>query len=115
MESSGSNSRKTNQYPRQGKTEYEDTIQVKACRALEKVKLLSKEAAKHLTRTKVMYKPMEGISNIHSSGYKPKSWELNYPTLALLLNGGYYAGYARIMGTMGLPVMHHTTWDNLVS
>ena len=93
----------------QGEMEYEGTIQVKACRALEKVKLLSEEAAKHLTRTKVTYKPMEGISNIRSSGCKPKSWELNYPTLTFMLNGGYYADYASIMGTMDLPVMHHTT------
>ena len=81
---------------------------MKAFRALEKVKLLFEEAAKHITKAKVMYKP-EGISSIHSSGCKPKSWELNYPALAFLLNGGYYVDYASIMGTMGLPVMHHTT------
>ena len=63
-----------------------------------------------------MYKPMDtAVCNIRSSGCKPKSWELNYPALAFLLNGGYYADYASILGTMGLPVMHHTTWDNLVS
>ena len=62
-----------------------------------------------------MYKPMEGIFNIRSSGCKPKSWELNYPALAFLLNGGYYADYAGIMGMMGLAVMHHTTWDSLVA
>ena len=32
-------------------------------------------------------------------------------SINFLLNGGYYADYASIMGTMGLPVMHHTTWD----
>ena len=32
-----------------------------------------------------------------------------------MLNGGYYADYASLMGTMGLPTMHHSTWDNLVS
>ena len=32
-----------------------------------------------------------------------------------MLNGGYYAGYASLMGTMGLSTMHHSTWDNLVS
>ena len=32
-----------------------------------------------------------------------------------MLNGGYYADYASIMGTMGLSTMHHSTWDNLVS
>ena len=94
--------------------ECEDTIQVKVFRALENVKVLSEEAAKHITKAKVIYKP-EGISNIPSTGCKPKSWELNYPALAFLLNGGYYVDYASIMGTMGLPVMHHTTWDNLVS
>ena len=31
-----------------------------------------------------------------------------------MLNGGYYADYASIMGTMGLSAMHHSTWDNLV-
>ena len=92
----------------------EDTIQVGACLVLEKVqKQLSNEAVRHITRGMVMYKPMDtAISNIHSSSCKPKSWELNYPALAFLLNGGYYAS---IMGTMGLPVIHHTTWDNLVS
>ena len=83
---------------------------MKVFRALEKVKVLSEEAAKHVTKAKVIYKP-EGISNIPSTGCKPKS----YPALAFLLNGGYYVDYASIMGTMGLPVMHHTTWDNLVS
>ena len=32
-----------------------------------------------------------------------------------MLNGGYYADYASLMGTMGLSTMHHSTWDNLVS
>ena len=92
-----------------------DTIQTKVCQALEKVKQLLEEASRHITRAKVMYKPMEGIFNIRSSGCKPKSWELNYPALAFLVNGGYYADYAGIIGMMGLPVMHHTTWDNLVT
>ena len=39
----------------------EDTIRMKACQALEKVKQLSDEASKHVTITKVMYKPMEDI------------------------------------------------------
>ena len=95
----------------------EDAIQAKTRLAIEKMqKKLSDEAVRHITRAKVMYKPMDtGISNIRSSGCKPKSWELNYPALAFLLNGGYYTDYASIMGMMGLPVMHHTTWDNLVS
>ena len=96
-----------------------DTIQTKVYqapeKAREKVKQLSEEALRHITGAKVMYKPMEGIFNIRSSGCKPKSWELNYPALAFLLNGGYYADYAGIMDMMGLPVMHHTTWDNLVT
>ena len=94
----------------------EDAIQAKTRLAIEKMqKELSDEAVRHITRAKVMYKPMDtGISNIRSSGCMPKSWELNYPALAFLLNGGYYTDYASIMGMMGLPVMH-TTWDNLVS
>ena len=39
----------------------EDTIQMKACQALEKIKQLSDGASKHVTITKVMYKPMEDI------------------------------------------------------
>ena len=39
----------------------EGTIQMKACQTLEKVKQLSDEASKHVTITKVMYKPMEDI------------------------------------------------------
>lgn len=41
--------------------------------------------------------------------------------MALLLSGEYYADYASIMGTVGdhasimgmvgLPVIHHTTWE----
>ena len=52
---------------------------------------------------------------MHASSRKPKSWELNYPALAFLVNGGYYADYADVMRTMGLPTMHHHTWDKLVS
>ena len=52
-----------------------ETIQAKVCQALEKVKQLSEEASRHITRAKAMYKPMEGIFNIRSSGCKPKSWE----------------------------------------
>ena len=108
-------SQQENETTRLSEDTSEDTVQMKACQALEKVKQLSDEALKHVTRAKVMYKPMEGIFNIRSSGCKPKSWELNYPASAFLLNGGYYADYAGIMGMMGLPVMHHTTWDSLVA
>ena len=52
---------------------------------------------------------------IASSSCRAKSWELNYPALSFILNGGYYADYASIMGTMGLSTMYHSTWDNLVS
>ena len=31
------------------------------------------------------------------------------------MNGGYYVDYASIMGMMGLTVMHHTSWNSLVS
>jgi len=31
-----------------------------------------------------------------------------------MLNGGYYSEYNNVFGTMGLPVMHHTTWEGLV-
>ena len=73
-------------------------------------KRLPEEAIRHITAAKVIYKPIDAaIYNIRSTGCKPKSWELNYPALAFLLNGGYYADYASIMGTMGLLVMHHTT------
>ena len=68
----------------------------------------------NITKAKVIYKP-EGISDIPSIGCNPKSWEVNYLALAFLLNDGYYVDYASMMGTMGLSVMHHTTWDNLVS
>ena len=50
------------------------------------------------------------VSNIHSTGCEPKLWELNYPALAFLLN---YTDIASIMSTMGFPVMHHTTYENL--
>ena len=97
--------------------EAEDTIQVKARYAIDKVyKQLPDEALRHLTKAKVMYKPMNaGISNIRSTGCQLKSWELNYPAITFLMNGGYYVDYASIMGMMGLPAMHHTMWDSLVS
>ena len=44
-----------------------------------------------------------------------KSGELIYLAVALVLNSGYYSEYSSIMGTMGLPVMHHTTWEDFVS
>ena len=73
------------------------------------MKKLSEDASNQTTKVKVVYKPMEGIFIIRSSEYIPKFWELNYPALVILLNGGYYADFAGTMGMMGLPVMHHTT------
>ena len=32
-----------------------------------------------------------------------------------MLNGGYYVDYTSTLGTMGLAVMHHKTWEGLVS
>ena len=93
----------------------EPSILVKACQRLEKVqKILTEEAKMHITSTTVKYS-YTGHPRIASTSCRAKSWELNYPAIAFMLNGGYYADYASIMGTMGLPVMHHSTWDNLVS
>ena len=36
------------------------------------------------------------------AGHKPKSWFLNYPALACMLNGDYYIDYAGMLGTMGV-------------
>ena len=93
----------------------EPSILVKACQRLEKVqKILTEEAKMHITSTTVKYS-YTGHPRIASTSCRAKSWELNYPAIAFMLNGGYYADYASIMGTMGLPVMYHSTWDNLVS
>ena len=93
----------------------EPSILVKACQRLEKMqKILTEEAKMHITSTTVKYS-YTGHPRIASTSCRAKSWELNYPAIAFMLNGGYYADYASIMGTMGLPVMHHSTWDNLVS
>ena len=93
----------------------EPSILVKACQRLEKVqKILTEEAKMHITSTTVKYS-YTGHPRIASTSCRAKSWELNYPAIAFVLNGGCYADYASIMGTMGLPVMHHSTWDNLVS
>ena len=32
-----------------------------------------------------------------------------------MLNDGYCSDYVSMMGTMRLPIMHHSTWENLVS
>ena len=95
----------------------DNAVQVNACHAIDKVhEELSEEAVRHITTAKMMYKPInDDITNIRSTGCKPKFWELNYPSLASLMNGGYYVDYASIMVMMGLPAMHHMTWDSLVS
>ena len=93
----------------------EPSILVKACQCLESNgKVLTEEAKMHITSMTVKYS-YTGHPRIASSSCRAKSWELNYPALSFMLNGGYYADYASIMGTMGLSVMHHSTWDNLVS
>ena len=93
----------------------ESSVLTKACQSLEEVKkVLTVEEKQHIgsTEVKLSYK---GCPRITSSGCRAKSWELNYPAIAFMLNGGYYNDYATVMGTMGLPVMHHSTWENLVS
>ena len=96
-------------------TPAEPSILVKACQRLEAVqKMLTEEEKLHITSTTIKYS-YTGHPRIASSSCRAKSWELNYPAISFMLNGGYYAEYASIMGTMGLPVMHHSTWDNLVS
>ena len=77
-------------------------------------KVLTEEAKIHITSTTVKYS-YTGHPRIASSSCRDKSWELNYPALSFMLNGGYYADYASIMDTMGLLVMHCSTWDNLAS
>ena len=66
-------------------SEIDDAVQVKARHAIDKVqKELSEEAVRHITTAKMMYKPInDDITNIRSTGCKPKSWELNYPALVL--------------------------------
>ena len=93
----------------------EPSILVKACQCLESNgKVLTEEAKMHITSTTVKYS-YTGHPRIASSSRRAKSWDLNYPAISFMLNGGYYADYASIMGTIGLSTMHHSTWDNLVS
>ena len=68
----------------------------------------------HITSMTVKYS-YTGHPRIASSSRRAKSWDLNYSAISFMLNGGYYADYASIMGTMGLSTMHHGPWDNLVS
>ena len=77
-------------------------------------KLPSDEMLQRMRNVKVQYSAINGDPSMAHSGHKPKSWVLNYPALACMLNGGYYAHYASMLGTMGLPVIHHKTWESLV-
>ena len=70
-------------------------------------KLPSNEMLQRMRNVKVQYSAINGDPSMAQTEYKPKSWVLNYPTLACMLNGGYYADYASMLGTMGLPVIHH--------
>ena len=72
-------------------------------------KLSSGEMLQHIRQVKVQYAVVNGDPSMLHTGRKPKSWMLNYPALACMLNGGYYADYSIMLGTMGLPVMHHKT------
>ena len=57
QEEGGSVSQQENEAVSQQVNEVDgDTIQTKVCQALEKVKQLSEEASRHITREKVMYK-----------------------------------------------------------
>ena len=59
--------------------------------------MLTVEEKQHIgsTEVKLNYK---GCPRITSSGRRAKSWELNYPAIAFMLNGGYYNDYATVMG-----------------
>ena len=57
QEEGGSVSQQENEAVSQQVNEVDgDTIHTKVCQALEKVKQLSEEASRHITRAKVMYK-----------------------------------------------------------
>ena len=93
----------------------EPSILVKACQCQESNgNILTEEAKMHIPSTTVKYS-YTGHPIIAPPSCWGKSWELNYPAISFMLNGGYYADYASVLGTMGLSTMHHSTWDNLVS
>ena len=78
----------------------------RACKSIEEVqRTLTIKEKQHITTAEVKF-TYKGWPRITSSGRRAKSWELNYPAIAFMLNGGYYSDYASVMGTMGLPVMH---------
>ena len=80
-------------------------------------KLPSDEALERVRNLKVQYLATNGdpCHQWHTLDVNQSLGLLNYPALACMLNGGYYVDYAGILGTMELPVMHHKTWDGLVS
>jgi len=87
----------------------------KAAKALEEVgKELSVNEQKCLMSSSEVTLQTTGNPSIFNTGTKPRCWNLNYPALAFMLNGGYYSDYDNVFGTMGLPVMHHTTWEGVV-
>jgi len=87
-------------------TEEEVALLERVCEAARQPgKELSKNEKLHITNSTVSF---SSNCRMRTSGKKSKSWELNYPALAFLLNGGYYADYAGIMGTMGFLTMHHS-------
>ena len=93
----------------------EPTVLAQACKSLKEVqRTLTSEKKQHITSAEVKFM-CKGWPTITGSGRRAKSWELNYPAIAFMINGGYYSDYASMMGTMGLPVMHHSTWENPVS
>ena len=65
-------------------------------------KLPSDEVLQCIRNLKVQYLATNGDPLMAHTGRKPKSWVLNYPALACMLNGGYYADYVSTLGTMGL-------------
>ena len=67
----------------------EPSILVKACQCLESNgKVLTEEAKMHITSTTVKYS-YTGHPRIASSRRRAKSWDLNYPAISFMLNGGY--------------------------
>ena len=92
----------------------ERSLLEKAAKALEEVrKELSVNEQKFLMSSSEVTLKTTGNPSIFNTGTKPRCWNLNYPALAFLLNG-YYSDYDNVFGTMGLPVMHHTTWEGVV-
>ena len=69
----------------------EPLIFVKACQCLaSNGKVLTEEAKIHMISTTVKYS-YTSHPRIASSSCRAKSWDLNYPAISFMLNGGYYA------------------------